>query len=72
MNAIWKYTIGILVEVVIKVLQKVISPTDNIIKGTGSNDTASSNKEGNHVRKQGSTLSALLLMLSYGCSLWWL
>ena len=36
MEPIWKYTVGLLVEVVIKVLQTLIG---NVIKGTGSKST---------------------------------
>ena len=32
-------TVGLLVEVVIKVLQTIIGKDDNIIKGTGSNSS---------------------------------
>lgn len=40
MNSFWKYTIGLLVEVAIKLLQTVISKSDNVISGTGSDSTA--------------------------------
>ena len=40
MKSFWKYTIGLLVEVAIKLLQKAISKSDNVISGTGSDSTA--------------------------------
>ena len=40
MKPIWKYTIGLLVEVVIKVLQTFISNEDNVIPGTGARNSA--------------------------------
>lgn len=39
MNSFWKYTIGLLIEVAVKLLQTVISKSDNVIPGTGSNST---------------------------------
>lgn len=39
MKPFWKYTVGLLIEVVIKVLQTVIGKDDNIIRGTGSNSS---------------------------------
>ena len=36
MKPIWKYTVGLLIEVVIKLLQSVIGSDDTIIPGTGS------------------------------------
>lgn len=42
MNAFWKYTIGLLVEVAVKLLQTVINKSDNVIPGTGSQSTAES------------------------------
>lgn len=44
MKPIWKYTVGLLVEVVIKLLQTIIGKDDNVIQGTGSN---SASKQGN-------------------------
>lgn len=37
---IWKYTIGLLLEVVVKVLQTVISKEQPVIPGTGSCSSA--------------------------------
>ena len=39
MKKVWKYTIGLLIEVVIKVLQSVVSKDDNVIDGTGSQNS---------------------------------
>lgn len=39
MEPIWKYTVGLLVEVVIKVLQTLIGKDVNVIKGTVSKST---------------------------------
>ncbi|MFV0581513.1 hypothetical protein [Parabacteroides gordonii] len=39
MKPFWKYTVGLLVEVVIKVLQTIIGKSDNVIKGTGSDSS---------------------------------
>ena len=39
MEPIWKYTVGLLVEVVIKVLQTLIGTAGNVITGTGSKST---------------------------------
>ena len=39
MEPIWEYTVGLLVEVVIKVLQTLIDKDGNVIKGTGSKST---------------------------------
>lgn len=36
MKPIWKYTIGLVIEVIIKVLQTFISGSDTIISGTGN------------------------------------
>lgn len=42
MNSFWKYTVGLLVEVAIKLLQTVINKSDNVIPGTGANSTTES------------------------------
>lgn len=42
MNSFWKYTVGLLVEVAIKLLQTVVNKSDNVIPGTGSNSTTES------------------------------
>lgn len=42
MNSFWKYTIGLLVEVAVKLLQTVINKSDNVIPGTGSQSTTES------------------------------
>lgn len=42
MNSFWKYTVGLLVEVAIKLLQTVINKSDNVIPGTGAQSTADS------------------------------
>lgn len=38
MKPIWKYTVGLLIELVVKVLQTVIGD-DPVIRGTGKNST---------------------------------
>lgn len=39
MNKFWKFTIGLAIEVAIKLFQQFVSSSDNVIKGTGSNST---------------------------------
>lgn len=36
MKPLWKYTIGLVIEVIIKVLQTFIPGSDTIISGTGN------------------------------------
>ena len=38
MKPLWKYTVGLVIELVIKVLQSFVSKSDNVINGTGSNN----------------------------------
>ena len=39
MSKFWKYTVGLLVEVIIKVLQIFVPKDNNTISGTGSHDS---------------------------------
>ena len=39
MRPFWKYTLGLLVEVAVKVLQLFIPKENNVISGTGSQST---------------------------------
>jgi len=36
MKPVWKYTVGLLIELVIKILQTVIDSDNTVIPGTGS------------------------------------
>jgi len=40
MKGIWKYTLGLAIELIIKVLQQLIETEDTVIPGTGSNAKA--------------------------------
>lgn len=40
MNSFWKYTIGLAIEVAIRLFQTFVNKSDNVIPGTGQNSTA--------------------------------
>ena len=40
MNSFWKYTIGLVIEMAIRLAQQFISPNNNVIKGTGSKSSS--------------------------------
>ena len=40
MNSFWKYTIGLVIEMAIRLAQQFISPSNNVIKGTGSKSSS--------------------------------